>query len=306
MKTMQSLTNWIISLFSKWLLKKEPPRRSYLCDFDRICAEIRLADVLLIEGRSRGSRIIKQVTQSPWSHAALYIGQLNDIENPELREFVKKQCDCFAPRQLIIESELGAGTIISPLNKYQDDHVRIVRPNGLSQRDTQTVIAYAIGRLGTQYNIRHLLDLARFLFPWALFPRKWRSSLFQHNALKPTQDICSTMIADAFQSVKFPILPLVRQDDKKNIELVRRNPRLFTPSDFDYSPFFAIIKYPIFQVGATFPYQNLPWKKGVISDDAGTTLTPIEEILKSTEITKENKKKKLPHNKSSKPGSNNE
>ncbi len=274
-----SFAEWLIEKTSKWLLKEDPPTRGYLCDFSRICQEIQPADVLLIEGRSRVAKIIKQVTISPWSHAVLYIGRLEDISNPHLQKIAKQHCECNPSSQLIVESEVGLGTAISLISKYKDDHVRILRPQGLTKTDGQKVIEFAIHSLGKKYSLRHLVDLARFLFPWGLFPRRWRSSLFQHNALQPTEDTCSSMIADAFQSIPYPVLPLIQEDTKKDLELIRRNPRLFTPSDFDYSPYFDVIKYPIFPLGKKGAYKNLHWRDDVVSDDTGESTTPLYETL---------------------------
>lgn len=271
-----SFSEWIIAKFGQWLLKNEPPRRAYLCDFAQISQEILPGDVLLIEGRNRVSHIIQQITRSPWSHASLYIGTLSGIEDSQQRATVKQHYPSPPNVQLIIESEVGVGTIVSPLTKYQNDHIRILRPEGLISTDIQKVIGYAIGRLGKKYDFRHVFDLARFLFPWGFFPRNWRSTLFQHNALQPTEDICSSMIADAFHSIHYPILPLVQEDSEKHLELIQRNPRLFTPSDFDYSPYFNIIKYPIFKLGKDSSPQNLPWKKGVLSNDTGIVDDPSQ------------------------------
>jgi hypothetical protein len=247
-----------------------------LSDFSQVCLEILPGDVLLIEGRNRVSHIIQQITRSPWSHAALFIGEIPGIQDPAAREKVKSFYHGSNASQLLIESEVGEGTIVSPINKYKDEHIRILRPQGLTIADTQKVINYAIGRLGIKYDVRHVFDLARFLFPWGLFPRRWRSSLFQHNALRPTEDICSSMIADAFYSIHFPILPVVQLDKEKNLELIQRNPRLFTPCDFDYSPYFDIIKYPIFKLGKDITLADLPWKKGLTSDDTGTNFDPAQ------------------------------
>ncbi|HAU0838393.1 TPA: hypothetical protein JBH66_03160 [Legionella pneumophila] len=249
-----------------FLLQQGPPQRAYLCDFNKLCNKIRPADVLLVEGRSRISRMIRHVTQSPWSHAALYIGCLHDIKEPSLQELIKEHYNGLPHKQLLVESELGLGTIISPLDKYKDEHLRIVRPEWLAQEDVCRVVSYALSRLGKNYDVRHVLDLARFLFPWGFFPRKWRSTLFQHNAMQPTEDICSSMIADAFQSVHYPILPFIHEGNKHQMELVRRNPRLFTPSDFDYSPFFSVIKYPIFPPNTLREYAHLPWDEEQWSD----------------------------------------
>ena len=84
------------------------------------------------------------------------------------------------------------------------------------------------------------------------------------------------MIARAYTSVKFPILPFVRikagqtgyRDQK--MEFIPRNPKLFTPKDFDYSPYFNIIKYPIVPVSEYPTYRNLPWQEQLLySDDVG-------------------------------------
>ncbi|MBX9696625.1 MAG: hypothetical protein K2X53_00910 [Alphaproteobacteria bacterium] len=257
------ISNWIISKIGGWLMKDRAPEHDYLCDFDRICYETRPCDVLLIEGRNHISNIIKNITQSPWSHAALYIGRIHDIDDPKLRQHIRQYYHGPSETQLLIESILGKGTIVVPINTYINDHIRICRPEGLSRSDAQKVISFAVGRLGVKYSVRHIFDLFRFLFPWTIMPRKWRSTVFETNPLKPTHDICSSMLAAAFASVKFPILPIVKHSDEKGVQLVQRNPKLFTPSDFDYSPYFSIIKYPFFTLAENLPYKNLPWSEEV-------------------------------------------
>ncbi len=273
---MRRFAEWVIEDISKWLLVEAPPKRAYLSDYASVCKELLPCDILLIEGRSRASLIIKHVTQSPWSHAALYIGTLDDIKDTEYRSRVARLGNLPADTQLLIESEIGLGTVVSPLAKYKLDHVRILRPRGLNKVAAQKIIYFAIDRIGRKYDIQHLLDLARFLFPWGLFPRKWRSSLFQHNALQPTKDICSSMIASAFQSVNYPILPIIRKNEKAELELIERNYNLYTPSDFDYSPFFDIVKYPIVPLDAQGEYKNLNWNFSINSDDAGDLDQPVE------------------------------
>lgn len=271
---MHTVSKKSISFISRWLLKESPPRRTYLCDFPQICGKIQPGDVLLVEGRSRISAIVKSITQSPWSHAVLYIGRLEQIQDPTLQSTLKNWCDCDPTTQLIIESELGTGTTVSQLLKYKNDHIRILRPQGLSIEDTQQIIAFSATRLGSEYNLRHVFDLARFLIPWSFMPKKWGSYLFKHSDSRPLEDICSSMIAEAFQSIQFPILPLVTVDNEKQIELVERNPRLYTPSDFDFSPYFSVIKYPMFPVDEKGYYQHLPWKKKMMSNDFEVVPTP--------------------------------
>jgi hypothetical protein len=261
-----TLGDWLIAKLGRWLTQNRPPRRAYLCDFDRVRYEIRPGDVLLIEGRNHISRYIKKITHSPWSHAALYIGRFYDIEDPEMRKVIRQHFGGPADSQLMIESMIGKGTILTPITRYRHDHIRICRPHGLSRQDAQQVIGYAISRLGTKYHLRHVFDLARFLLPWGYF-RRWNSVLFDRKPSQAIYDICSSMIADAFHSVKFPILPTVKLDDENGIELVQRNTRLYTPSDFDYSPYFDIIKYPFFTLSEQAPYHHLPWKDGTVSID---------------------------------------
>ncbi len=267
---MQIINRKIRTRLINWLLQDVAPTRGFpLSDFERIQYEIRPCDVLLIEGRARVSRAIQMFTQSPWTHAALYIGRIYDISAPELRERLQQHYMGEPDAQLIIESVLGQGIIVSPLTDYQNEHMRICRPNGIARQDAQAVIAYLINRLGIQYNMRQLFDLARFLFPLSILPRRWRSSLFNHKASSSTREICTSVIAEAFQAVDFPILPVLEQN-ADNIELIQRNPKLYTPSDFDYSPFFDIIKYPIIHLsGAAAAYHKLPWKTGALSDDDG-------------------------------------
>ncbi len=249
----------LAGLLTQWLMQQPEDNNCPLCDFERIRHELRPCDVVLVEGESRVSNVIKQITQSPWSHAMLYIGRLHDIEDERVRQTVKESYDGSPDDQLIIESELGFGTVVHPLSRYEGQHLRICRPNGLNYSDSQQVIHYAVSRLGLDYNVRHILDLARFFFPYSIMPRRWRSTLFQHSPGDETKTVCSSMIAEAFSFIHFPILPLVKMTGEKGVQLFQRNPKLCTPSDFDYSPYFQIIKYPFLDYTHHSDYKLLPW-----------------------------------------------
>lgn len=262
---MKSLfAHWLIPKFSKWLLYEPPQIPSPLCDFEKIRFEVRVADVLLIEGRNKISRIIRQITQSSWSHSVIYIGRLYDIDDVGLRTHIRKYYKGPPEEQLVVESLMGEGTIVTPLSRYHDYHIRICRARGLPRDDAQKVIGFAINHLGMRYSLRHIFDLARFLFPWNFLPRRWRSTLFVHNALKPTEEICSSLIARAFLSVEFPIMPEIKEDEDR-VTLTSRDPRLFTPKDFDYSPFFDIIKYPMAAPSLSLAYSRRVMKKPLVS-----------------------------------------
>lgn len=240
----QLLINGLI----RWLTHERAPAQIPLSDFERIRYEIKPGDVLLVEGRSRVSDVIKLITQSRWSHTVLYIGRLHEVEDPRSRQRIKTFFDGQPDVQLIIESELGKGTIVRPLTSYDRDHLRLCRPRNLTGHDAQRITDYAVSRLGSDYDVRQIFDLFRLLFPWWFLPRRWRSSLFQRHIGDSTRTVCSSMIAESFAVIDFPILPLVEREENGAYTLYRRNPKLFTPSDFDYSPYFDIIKYPFVDI----------------------------------------------------------
>lgn len=232
---------------------------SLLCNFEFLEREVRPADVILFAGQSRVSKVIQTVVLSPWTHAALYIGRLNDIRDPRARSRLAAYYDGDLSEPLVVESLLGQGTIVTPLRKYRKEHLRICRPASLTWQDADRVVNFSIEHLGMGYDVRQLLDLARFMFPYAILPRCWRSSLFQHNAGQPTHIVCSSMIARCFQQVHYPILPVVRTPQQNEVRFYERDFRLFTPSDFDYSPYFSVIKYPAWNTGSEPAYRTLPW-----------------------------------------------
>lgn len=269
--------SWLGRKITDWLIREDAPGDVTPCDFERLSFEIRPCDVLLVEGRARVSEVIKTITQSQWTHSALYLGRLHDIEDERVREHVSWLYDGDPADQLVIEPLLGEGTVISPLKKYAGEHVRICRPAGLSRADTGRVLAFAVKHLGHDYDVRQLLDLARFIFPYGIIPRRWRSSLFEHRIGLPTRTVCSTMIASAFSSVHFPILPVIHREPDGTIKLYKRNTRLYVPRDFDTSPYFEIIKYPLLGLNDLAVYRQLPWDtEGVVCNGEDECFIPGE------------------------------
>ena len=82
------------------------------------------------------------------------------------------------------------------------------------------------------------------------------------------------MIAEAFDAVRFPILPLVQRIEGTTVQLFRRNPLLCTPKDFDYSPYFEIIKYPFLDLTTHSSFCLVPWHSDRIGNSGGQTLSP--------------------------------
>ena len=215
------------------------------------------ADVLLIEGNQKISTAIKYLTQSTWSHAALYVGDA--LGPPE---------DGGEPKTLI-EANLGEGVVAVPLSKYATYNTRICRPVGLTVADRQKVIDFMVSRIGLKYDTRNIIDLARYLLPTPPVPVRWRRRMIALGSGEPTRAICSTLIAQSFQQVRYPILPIVERLDDETFaksaysrrEILHiRHHSLFTPRDFDLSPYFQIVK-PTIEGG--FDYRALNW-----SDDA--------------------------------------
>lgn len=215
-------------------------------DPETLCRILRPADILLIEGNQKLSAGIKYLTQSTWSHAALFVGPPHDL----------------------IEVNLGEGCVAVPINKYQTFNTRICRPVGLSEEDRAAVVAFMIDKIGLQYDMKNIIDLMRFLLPTPPVPVRWRRRMIAIGSGEPTRAICSSLIAQAFQSVRYPILPRIQDEDRhkpyvpsyyKREEILHiRHHSLFTPRDFDLSPFFAIVK-PTIEQG--FDYKGLNWNE---------------------------------------------
>lgn len=232
--------------------------------------------MVLVEGRTRVSGVIQAVTLSNWSHAALYVGRLRELPDPALREHLRRRNGWKPDTRLVLEAELGLGTVLSDLNKYRSHHVRICRPHDLLPEDADRLVRFALKQLGTLYDIRQIFDLLRFFFPYGLLPRRWRSSLFDYRSGAHARTVCSTLIAEAFACVRFPILPIIQRDESGELTFMPRNSRLFVPRDFDNSPYFQVIKYPFLGGRDMELYRQMRWNThGVLDTDVN------QEVLDS-------------------------
>ena len=151
-----------------------------------------------------------------------------------------------------------------PLSKYAAFHTRICRPARLTFEDAERVVAYALSRLGHTYDLKNMIDLARYLLPMPPLPSRWRRRMLALGSGDPTKSICSTLIAQAFQAVGYPILPdFVRRHSDPGAEehnreiLTIRHYSLYTPRDFDISPYFEVVK-PTVEHGFTYRAQTHP------------------------------------------------
>jgi hypothetical protein len=143
------------------------------------------------------------------------------------------------------------------------------------------VMDEAIRSVGDTYDLRNVIDLARYFLPVSLVPARFRRQALQFGSGEPTRVICSSFIASAFHRVKFPIVPHYEQLPPGTVpEPARRklwpigskattgalqygalrlvSPTLVTPRDFDLSPYFEIIKFNIIE-DMRFDYHKILW-----------------------------------------------
>lgn len=238
------MANAILSRFGEWMARVLTRERDDYQSFavvepELLAATLQPCDVVLVEGSSRVAAAIKWLTHSNWSHAAFFAG---DVAGGEL-----------------IEADLVDGVRRVGLDSLAGRNTRICRPVGLTDEDAARVVAHMRASLGRRYDLRNVFDLARYFLPNPPVPRRWRRRMLALGSGDPTRAICSTLIAEAFQSVRYPILPIRLSqcpDCCKREVLHIRHHSLFAPRDFDLSPYFRIVK-PTIEQG--FDYRALEW-----------------------------------------------
>ena len=211
-----------------------------------LCATLQPGDVLLVEGNSRASKAIKYLTNSTWSHAAIYVGEHKDGS--------------------LIEADLQHGVIHVPLSKYDNFNTRICRPVGLRPEDVEEILSHMQQSIGRVYDLKNIVDLMRYLMPQPPVPRRFRRRMLALGSGDPTRAICSSLIAEAFHKVAYPILPTVETstDPGQADEILHiRHHSLFTPRDFDLSPYFKVVK-PTIESG--FDHHNVTWNHLLAAD----------------------------------------
>ena len=221
-------------------------------DFSALAACLRPADVLLVEGHSKISAAVKYLTQSTWSHAALYVGDVLGLRN----DAGEALC--------VIEADMLQGVRAVALSQFAGLHCRVCRPLSLRPDEAAQVVAHARRRLGHQYDLKNIVDLVRFLLPTPPVPQQWRRRMLTLGSGDPSRAICSTLIAEVFQAVSYPVLPIIERRSTQDPlcplcvdEILHvRHHSLFVPRDFDVSPYFQVIKPTLVQ---GFDHHALRW-----------------------------------------------
>jgi hypothetical protein len=212
-------------------------------DLARMKRDLRPGDVVLVEGKSRISRIIMTLTQSSWSHAGMYIGDaLLRWGGPH----AEASLQAFGPEamHLVLESDMAEGVRVKPVAWYGDHNLRVCRPKGLGGEALERVVAEMLRHLGLRYDQRNIFDLGRYLTPFHLLPARWRRRPLYLGSSGSREVICSALIAKAFYQVGFPVQPIFRSGlDPASRAITARHPSYIMPRDFDLSSNFEILKF---------------------------------------------------------------
>ncbi|GLS36655.1 hypothetical protein GCM10010869_22460 [Mesorhizobium tianshanense] len=251
---MNRLSREVGALLSRYLsARARGPYPHPAADLEAMRELLQPADVILVEGDRRISGAIKYLTQSTWSHAALFVGERGGVDSE-------------GRVRALAEADTEHGIRAFPLDELKGYHLRICRPAALAPEDALRVIGYVLARVGDRYDLKNVVDLARYLLPTPPVPTPWRRRMLALGSGDPTRAICSTLIAQAFQSVGFPILPVISaeagsapdcRDCVREIYHIRHH-SLFVPRDFDVSPYFSVIKPSLMQ---PVDYRTLTWAK---------------------------------------------
>ena len=220
-------------------------------DPGQLKAILKPGDVILVEGNTRISQMIKYLTQSSWSHATLYLGDaLLRWGGPEADRAV----DAYGREaaHLLIESDLKEGVTAVPLAKYLDCNLRICRPLGLRPGSLDRIMMELLTHLGVRYDQRNIFDLARYLFPFHLVPRRFRPRSLYLGSSSSREVICSALVAKAFYRAGLTIQPPLGPGGGTSPFQVR-HPSYIMPRDFDLSANFQILK-----VGPLTPSPETP------------------------------------------------
>lgn len=251
-----SLLDRIGRAIAGWLERPSPGYQPFTpSDPETLARSLEPGDVLLVEGNQYVSGAIKYLTQSTWSHAAFFAGDDlarhlgANLDNPD--------------RPQLVEVLASEGCIASPLSKYRLFNTRICRPSGLTANDRRALIDFMIASLGRQYDMKNIVDLLRYFLPNPPVPVAWRRKMLAFGSGDPTKAICSTLIAEGFSRIGYPILPDLAAHpghasassaySRREILHIRHH-SLYSPRDFDLSPYFHIVK-PTLEFG--FDYRAI-------------------------------------------------
>jgi hypothetical protein len=176
-------------------------------------------DVLLSEGNTRLSALVKRITRSSWSHVSMYVGPLEDGPDPPC----------------IVEADIAKGVRSIRLSELNAVRVRVLRPTALIDTDRCRLADWVVSRIGSEYDLVHACvlgrDLLRLPWPTRLQPSSYTTSK------STTRFICCSLLAHAFALVGCPILPVPM---RVSVAAAPGHGNL-TPGDFEHASVFEVV-----------------------------------------------------------------
>ncbi len=143
-------------------------------------ALLQAGDVILVAGKTRFASLVCRLTQSTWSHVAIYVGPGHHAD----------------PSLCIVEADVEAGVRFITLTELADHDIQVVRASRLPEASRQELIDYLLARVGLPYDLNHVIELARLVL-FAPSPLgRWLSPKTMRRA-DPTRAVCSTLVAHA-------------------------------------------------------------------------------------------------------------
>jgi hypothetical protein len=135
----------------------------------------------------------------------------------------------------IVEADVAAGVRAVRLSELKGLHVRVLRPTGLDELERRRLADWVTSRIGGDYDLAHAWMLATKLLRLPLRPRLRPAATMAQSA---TRFICSSLIAQAFMLVGYPIMPVLIGLR----ETGSGDHRFVTPHDFHNASVFEVVK----------------------------------------------------------------
>jgi hypothetical protein len=202
-------------------LSKPVQRRgaSETVDLQSLAAVLLPGDVLLTDGNTRAAAIVRRATRSTWAHVALYVGPLEEGLDP----------------RCIVEADFVAGVRAVRLSELKARHLHVLRPTPLNDTDRRRLADWVVSRIGDKYDLAHA---------WALGTRLLRLPLPSRLSPPPSNAaefarrfICSSLLAQAFLLVGYPIIPARHGMSPAGSADLRH----LTPCDFESASIFEVV-----------------------------------------------------------------
>lgn len=204
------------------LYLSKPVRRkgtSAAADLQSLAAVLLPGDVLLTDGHTRAAAIVRRATKSTWAHVALYVGPLEEGPDP----------------RCIVEADFAEGVRAVRLSELKVGHLHVLRPTALNDADRRRLADWVVSRIGDKYDLAHAWALGTRLLR---LPLPSRLSPPPGSAAEMTRRfICSSLLAQAFLLVGYPIIPA--RHGLSNA--ASGDLRHLTPSDFESASIFEVV-----------------------------------------------------------------